>query len=203
LESVILDAAEVAAERTFTAWRQDPAGAGLLDDLGLARSSPELRAAVGGQVRGWQSDVLDLVREQGAAKRGMARALSFGVNALGISLMIVVFASTGGLTGAEIVISGGTAVVGQKLLEAVFGDDAVRKLAGQAKTLLEARAAVLLNGQAARYTTRLAELDIADDGGAALRAAGTSAADVAQAQRAARDQAARGRADAKRVNGAR
>ena len=43
--------------------------------------------------------------------------------------MIVIFASTAGLTGAEIGVAGGTAVVGQKILEAVFGDQAVRRLA--------------------------------------------------------------------------
>ena len=44
--------------------------------------------------------------------------------------MVVVFAYTGGLTGAEAGIAGGTrACVGQKLLEAVFGDQAVRRLA--------------------------------------------------------------------------
>ena len=47
--------------------------------------------------------------------------------------MMVVFASTGGLTGAEVGIAGGSAVVGQKLLEAVFGDDAVRRLAANAR----------------------------------------------------------------------
>ena len=43
--------------------------------------------------------------------------------------MVVVFASTAGLTGAEVGIAGGSAVLGQKLLEAVFGDQAVRRLA--------------------------------------------------------------------------
>ena len=43
--------------------------------------------------------------------------------------MVVIFASTAGLTGAEVGVAGGTAVVGQKILEAVFGDQAVRRLA--------------------------------------------------------------------------
>ena len=47
--------------------------------------------------------------------------------------MIVVFATTAGLTGLEIGVAGGTAVVGQKLLEAVFGEDAVRRLAQTAR----------------------------------------------------------------------
>ena len=55
--------------------------------------------------------------------------------------MIVVFASTGGLTGGEILIAGGSAVLGQKLLETVFGEDAVRRLAAEARSDLQAEGA--------------------------------------------------------------
>ena len=41
-------------------------------------------------------------------------------------LMIVVFAHTAGLAGAEVGVAGGASALGQKLLEAVFGDQAVR-----------------------------------------------------------------------------
>ena len=80
-------------------------------------------------MRDWQQGVLDLVRTEGADKRATARFLAYGVNGLGVALMVVVFASTAGITGAEVGIAGGSAVVGQKLLEAVFGDQAVRRLA--------------------------------------------------------------------------
>ncbi|QAY70456.1 dynamin family protein [Xylanimonas protaetiae] len=186
LESVILDSAEAAAERTFEAWRGDAAGAALLEGLDLSRTSGGLRAEIGEQVRGWQGDVLALVREQGASKRGAARALSLGVNALGVSLMVIVFASTAGLTGAEIGIAGGTAVVGQKLLEAVFGDDAVRRLAAQAKQRLAARVSAVMSGQAARYTAQLDALGTADAGGAALRDAARRVEGAARNERATR-----------------
>ncbi len=84
-------------------------------------------------VRDWQHDVLELVRDEGADKRTTARFLAFGVNGLSVALMIVVFAHTAGVTGAEAGIAGGSAVLGQKLLEAVFGDQAVRRLADQAR----------------------------------------------------------------------
>ncbi len=41
--------------------------------------------------------------------------------------MIFVFAQTGGITGAEVGIAGGTTVLAQRVLEAVFGDQAVRR----------------------------------------------------------------------------
>ena len=53
-------------------------------------------------------------------------------------------------------IAGGTAVVGQKLLEAIFGEEAVRRLAKEAKAALEKRYASLLDGQQQRFLERLA-----------------------------------------------
>ncbi|MDM7832612.1 GTPase family protein [Cellulomonas edaphi] len=171
LEAVILDAIDEATERTFEAWRGDPAGAGLLDGLDLSRGSGATRTAVAEQIRQWQGDVLELVREQGADKRGTARALSFGLNGLGVSLMVLVFASTGGLTGIEVGIAGGTAVVAQKLLEAVFGDEAVRRLTTSARERLEERVRGLLDLEAARYVSQLDALGTATGEGAGLRVA--------------------------------
>ncbi|MCL1870306.1 MAG: dynamin family protein [Promicromonosporaceae bacterium] len=189
LESVILDSAEAAAERTYESWRGDAAGTTLLDGLELSRTSASLRSEIAEQVRAWQGDVLTLVREQGASKRGTARALSLGVNALGVSLMVIVFASTAGLTGAEIGIAGGTALVGQKLLEAVFGDDAVRRLAAQAKQRLTARVQAVMTGQAARYTAQLDALGTADAGGAGLRDAARRVEGASRDERATRPSA--------------
>ncbi|MCP6135007.1 ABC transporter, partial [Klebsiella pneumoniae] len=77
----------------------------------------------------WQGAVLDLVADEGMGKRSQARFLAFGVNGVGVALMIVVFAHTGGLVGAEVGVAGGTAILAQRVLEAVFGDQAVRRLA--------------------------------------------------------------------------
>jgi hypothetical protein len=186
LESVVLDAAEEAAERSYQAWRGDAAGAALLEGLELSRTPAALRAEVGGQIRSWQGDVLELVREQGESKRGKARALSFGVNGLGVALMIFVFASTGGLTGIEVGIAGGSAVLAQRLLEAVFGEDAVRRLAAQARDRLHARIKAVMDGQAARYTAQLDALGSAETSGAGVRAAADAVASAAAAERRSR-----------------
>ena len=85
-----------------------------------------------------------MVRTEGADKRSTARFLAYGVNGLSVALMVVVFAQTAGLTGAEVGIAGGGAVLGQKLLEAVFGDQAVRTLAERARRKLEVRVRALL-----------------------------------------------------------
>ncbi len=178
LDAVVLDAAEQAADRAYAAWRADPAGAALLDGLALSRSSARLREEVAAQVRGWQDDVLALVADEGADRRTQARALSFGVNGLGAALMLAVFASTGGLTGAEVGIAGGTAVLAQRLLEAVFGDDAVRRLTQSAHERLLARVRGVLDAEATRYTAQLDALGTADAGGAGVRAAAARVAAV-------------------------
>ncbi len=156
LQAVILDQAARAAEDADQRWRADPAGRQLLGLEDLSGVTAEFPAEVAAEIRAWQGEVLELIRSEGAAKRSQARWLSFGVNGLGVVLMIVVFSFTGGLTGAEVGIAGGTAVVGQKLLEAIFGEDAVRRLAKDAKTALDTRCARLLDGQKQRFFERLA-----------------------------------------------
>lgn len=155
LEAVVLDAAQDAASRAHADWYHDPAGHALLGGLALSRASSDLRERVDAAVRAWQGDVLELVRGEGAGRRSAARALSFGVNGLGAALMVAVFASTGGLTGAEVGIVGGTALLAQRLLEAVFGDDAVRRLTRTAHERLDERVGGLLDDEVARFLALL------------------------------------------------
>jgi energy-coupling factor transporter ATP-binding protein EcfA2 len=158
VEAVVRAAAERAAERTARAWRERVAGRALLDGTtALDRASAGFEAATDYEVRAWQGVVFDLVREEGASKRATARLASLGVNGAGLTVMLAVFAHTGGLTGAEVVVAGGTSAVGQKVLEAIFGDQAVRTLAAQAREDLFARVERLLREDAARFDALLDE----------------------------------------------
>jgi energy-coupling factor transporter ATP-binding protein EcfA2 len=158
VEAVVRAAAERAAERTARAWRERLAGQELLAEAtGLDRASVELEAATEADVRAWQGVVFDLVREEGASKRATARLASLGVNGAGLTVMLAVFAHTGGLTGAEVVVAGGTSALSQKVLEAIFGDQAVRTLAAQAREDLFARVERLLREDAARFDALLDE----------------------------------------------
>jgi hypothetical protein len=69
--------------------------------------------------------------------------------------MVLVFASTAGLTGLELGIAGGSAVVGQKLLEAIFGEDAVRRLADEARIRLHQRCETMMDDEARRFLALL------------------------------------------------
>ena len=171
LQTLILEHAEAAAERADASWRSVSAGTQLLEEGGvdLSRASRDFRARAERMVRDWQSAVLDLVRSEGADKRATARFLAYGLNGLSVALMVVVFASTGGVTGAEVGIAGGSAVIGQKLLEAVFGDQAVRRLALNARRGLEVRVQGLMDQERQRFVDRLDALELPTDSSEQLR----------------------------------
>ena len=173
LETLILEHAESAAERAEASWQSLASGQILLADAGedLGRASRDFRRRAERAVRDWQSDVLEMVRGEGADKRSTARFLAFGVNGLSVALMVVVFAHTAGVTGAEAGIAGGSAVLGQKLLEAVFGDQAVRARAERARRDLETKVGELLGGERQRYLNLLEGLEISPGAPEKLRAA--------------------------------
>jgi energy-coupling factor transporter ATP-binding protein EcfA2 len=173
VERLLRAEADRAAERTVTTWRSLPAGAALLAgaERELEQASPDFPEAAAAQVRDWQGTVLDLVRNEGADKRSRARVLSWGVNGAGAAVMVVVFAQTGGLTGGEIAVAGGTTAVGQRVLEAVFGDAAVRSLAARAREDLEARADELLRYEQDRFDERLAAAAPGPEAAGRLRSA--------------------------------
>ena len=136
-------------------WRSDPAGRQLLGSDDLSGTSDGFAEKAAAEIRAWQGSLMELIRTEGQGKRTQARWLSFGINGLGAALMIVVFSMTAGLTGLEIGVAGGTAVVGQRLLEAVFGEDAVRRLAQTAREDLHARCQQLLQAEQQRFLARL------------------------------------------------
>ncbi len=180
LETLILEHAEAAAEHAEASWQSLAPGQELLSDVGedLGRASRGLRRKAERAVREWQEEVLDMVRTEGADKRTTARFLAYGVNGLAVSLMVVVFAQTAGLTGAEVGIAGGSAVLGQKLLEAVFGDQAVRNLSERARRKLEVRVRDLLDDERARYLDLLASLGIEQEAADRLRNAARAVDDL-------------------------
>jgi hypothetical protein len=148
---------EAATSETARAWRRLPGGPELVaDDPGLARPAADAGDRVERLVRDWQGEVLELVRTEGQGRRTNARVAAYGVNAIGLFLMLVAFAHTGGLVGAEIGIAGGTAVLAQRVLEAIFGDQAVRDMAAKARARLLDRVDGLYAQERARYDAAIA-----------------------------------------------
>lgn len=139
LHAVIVEESQAAFDRVIRSWKEERSGRQLLTEHNLSVQNQNYSQQVADAIRAWQEDVLEMIREEGASKRSKARFLSLGVNAMAVILMIAVFSMTGGLTGLEAGIAGGSGVVGTKLLEAVFGEDAVRRMAARARENLITR----------------------------------------------------------------
>ena len=187
LHLLLLEQAEIAAERARTAWTSTQPGRTLLADApgDLGRASRDFRERADRAVRDWQQRLLETVRTEGADKRATAKVLAYGVNGLAVTLMVVVFAGTAGLTGLEVGVAGGSAVVGQKILEAVFGDQAVRRLAAQARTDLLRRSQALLDEEQARFLKVLDAAGAPSDASARLRERARAVDDARLAQETA------------------
>lgn len=163
VQTLIRTRGDAAADDVASRWRARPGGDRLVagdHDGSLSRSSPELDARAADAVRAWQGELLDLVREVGAGRKATARVLSLGVNGVAAVVMVLVFAHTGGLTGAEAAVAGGAGAVGHTLLEALLGDQAIRSLAVKAREALESRVADLYEQETARYEQALAALGV-------------------------------------------
>ena len=190
LESLILAQTQGGCERIESVWQTDPAGRSVLEgtDENLSRPSQGFDEAASRMVRAWQADVMELVAGEGMNKRSRARFMAFGVNGVSVALMLVVFAHTGGLSGAEAGIAGGSAVVAQRLLEALFGDDAVRRLAKVAKDQLDARVEGLLANEVTRYQAVLDTFGVDAELPARIRASIKEIRQIQDAPEPGRDQ---------------
>ena len=138
----LVSTAEEAIANVELQWASRPESAEVADFAALRlRSSEEREVDAAEVVRQWQRDLVEMVSSTGKDKKTTARLLAVGVNVVGAALMVVIFASTAGLTGAELAVAGGTAVAAQRVLEAVFGDDAVRKMTARAREDLSEKTA--------------------------------------------------------------
>ncbi|TMD60695.1 MAG: hypothetical protein E6I87_04960 [Chloroflexi bacterium] len=157
-EAVTVLAAQVgryaneAARRTAGRWSEREDGAGLVaTEPGLWSASPDLGNAVRGDLDEWLRSIVDDVRAAGDRKRTTAQIAALGVNAVGVAVMLAVFAHTAGLTGAELGIAGGTAFVNQKLLETIFGERVMEELIERARSRLDALLTALFAHERDRF----------------------------------------------------
>ena len=103
---------------------------------------------------------------------------SIGLNVLGTSAILAVFAHTGGLTGAEIGIGAGTAVLNQKLLEAIFGEGNVAAFVDRARARLDGILDEVFESEQRRFLDALGPLAEESDLASELRQAAHAAARV-------------------------
>jgi len=137
--AVAVARATEAARRVASEWssRAGPAEE-LARDPSLWSASPDLAARTQPRLHEWVASIATDVQARGAGKRDLAFGVSLGVNALAVAAMIGVFAHTAGVTGTELGIVAATGFLNQKLLQAIFGEAAMREMIAGARERLEA-----------------------------------------------------------------
>jgi energy-coupling factor transporter ATP-binding protein EcfA2 len=129
---------DTAAAKTVAIWVDDAHGAmALSKEAALWGSSPDSVSELTAQLEEWMEVIGDEIQVMGAQRKGRAQAASIGLNVLGTSAILAVFIHTGGLTGAELGIGAATAVLNQKLLEAIFGEGNVAAFVNRARARLD------------------------------------------------------------------
>jgi hypothetical protein len=136
--AVSVSRASEAARRVASEWstRAGPAEQ-LARNPSLWSASPDLGGRIGPRLHQWVASIATDVQARGAGKRDLAFGVSLGVNALAIAAMIGVFAHTAGVTGTELGIVAATGFLNQKLLQAIFGEAAMREMIANARERLE------------------------------------------------------------------
>ena len=156
LVALTVQHADTAAQRTATQWSADRYGALALEaNEVLWRASPGLADSLTDQLERWAGRIGERIRELGGRRKGWAQVASIGVNAVGTSAVLAVFMHTGGLTGAEVGITAATAVVNQKLLEAIFGEANVSAFVTDARAELATLLDEVFADERARWAASL------------------------------------------------
>ncbi|MBA2634789.1 MAG: ABC transporter, partial [Chloroflexi bacterium] len=179
LVALAVQHADAAARRTSTAWMDDPYGArAVAVDARLWGASSGLAERLVADLEAWAAGVGDQIRVLGEQRKGWAQVASIGVNAVGTSAILAVFVHTGGLTGAEVGITAATAVVNQKLLEAIFGEANVAAFVTRARASLGALIDAAFEAERRRFDDALGGLAEATTLADELRTAARRAADA-------------------------
>ena len=157
LATLVRNHADRAALAAVSAWDANATGTAILAEAerGIDRPTPNLGERLDRELAEWHDSVLQLVQDRAGNKLAVARALTLGVNGVGVAVMIGVFSQTGGVTGAEAGVAAGTAAVGQTLLTAVFGENAVRDLVREARDDLRLRLVGVFEVERSRFDALL------------------------------------------------
>ncbi|MBW3612344.1 MAG: GTPase domain-containing protein [Chloroflexi bacterium] len=179
LVSLVVQHVDAAARHSATAWMDDDYGGRAVGaHPELWGASPDLAGTLTASLEAWAEDIGERIRAMGEQRRGWAQVASLGVNAVGTSAVLAVFVHTGGLTGAEVGLTAATAVVNQKLLEAIFGEANVRAFVASARDRLDAILDDSFAADRARFEGALGSLGEVGSTAEALRDAAARAVEA-------------------------
>jgi energy-coupling factor transporter ATP-binding protein EcfA2 len=161
LESLVVAAAERAAEDVVNRWRGRPAGAELLEghDVEFGRASAELSRRTTRAVSAWQDHIIELIRTEGVTKRSVAKFVSYDDEALSLVMMVGLF----GFGTSDVAVEAGTSAVPQRLLKALFGAESLRSMSAKARADLRGRIGMLFDEEAIRFGQALDGAGVPDE----------------------------------------
>lgn len=119
------------------AWSASTAGSALIESVVV--DVERVRDDLISSVSEWQSEVVALVADAGQGRFRLAKAATVGVNAAATLVLLGVFATSGGLTGAEIGVAAGAAAAQQTVLERLLGSATASRVTKAARGLLANR----------------------------------------------------------------
>lgn len=151
LEALVVAAAERAGEEVIRQWDTVTGGRQLAERFSCDTVAADLSERVRRAVAEWQRRVTEMVSADGAAKRSVARFVSFDQNAFTLVLMVQ-------LLGYEAVQEslGRTTPSPQRLLRGLFGAESLRSIDAMARDDLLRRIGTLLHEERSRFTDVLA-----------------------------------------------
>jgi predicted GTPase len=168
LETLVVDHAERAAAAAAAGWREKSYGDALLqattDDL--TRAGRGLRTRAEQEIRGWNDELQDLVREEAGDARHSARFLALGVRGLAVALGVVALA--GPTPQGE---SAESVRLGESLLATTLGQAGAKRVVDQARGTLARRLTALMGAERARYLAPAAQWELKPDAPDQLRQA--------------------------------
>lgn len=144
-----------AARAVATGWELDPAAQSLLT-ADLRITGRETLEDAEASIDQWLAGLTGLVEAEVPGRFRAARVASTGINAAAVGSILALFASTGGITGAEVGVAAGAAAAQQGVLEHILGRAAAQSLAGSARDSLVASVRAVFSAEAGRFHAVLA-----------------------------------------------
>lgn len=146
---------ERAARAVARGWELEPAGSELVTE-DMRVPGVDTLADAEAAIDRWLAGLTRMVEDAAPGRFRTARVASTGLNAAAVASILALFASTGGITGAEFGVAAGAAAAQQGILEHLLGRAAAQSLSGSARDSLVAELKSVFGTDAERFRAVLA-----------------------------------------------
>lgn len=164
LTALIVEHAERGAATTMDAWRETTYGTGPTLHGELSRASRDLRSRADAEMRAWQQETEQIVRESSGHLAATARFMAYGVQGLAATLAVATLSRDGAPPEAA-----ESAALGRRLLDSVFGGLLAVEMVDRAAASLVHRVDTLFSAEGDRFRRVTEEWGLQPDAAEQLR----------------------------------